>query len=64
MSRIVRMAIFQVKEGETTSDKIMLRLGNKPKVEEFWRNRQLLLLGHISRMDQSSCPRKLMIATR
>ena len=62
MRRILGVTMLQVKEDRTTNDEIRSRFNNTPKVEEIWRNRQLLFLGSIARMNKNSCSKKLFSA--
>ena len=55
--------ILQVKEGRMTNNEIRSRLNNIPKVEEIQRNRKILLLGRIARIDKNSYHRKLLSET-
>ena len=54
--------MLQVKEDRTTNDEIRSGFNAMAKPEEIWRNRQLLFLGSIARMDKKSCPRTLLSA--
>ena len=47
MSRILQTMMLQVKEDRSTNVKIRSRFNNVSKVEENWRNRQILFLGSV-----------------
>ena len=60
---ILGITTLEVKGHKMANDEIRLRLGIMLKVEETWSIRYILLIGHIARMNESSCLRKIVTET-
>ena len=63
MCRVLGVTMDQATEEEVTNDEIRRIFGSVPKVEDAWRNRQLLFAGRIVRMKSSKHPKMLLTST-
>ena len=63
MRRMLEMTVDQAKEEEITNDEIRRSLGNFPKAEGAWTNRQSFFAGRTVRVKSSKCPKMLLAAT-
>ena len=60
---ILRISVQQVKDEEITNNEIKRWFNKMLKAEDMWRNRQLLFLGRIARMNPEKHPRIFLTLT-